>query len=178
MATAVAYDQWDDPGLAFSEEEIAGYLPTALATQRIEMLCYQHRVILRAVQVGAPKPVFWAKAAAKLLDVASWYAQAVGVTGIDREACGQLPDPKSAAGKELTVVAQRLEPDSFITALAVDAELQMRYVVTIGRKCAGATPISKWGKKERSLSNKLANAVKKEIDLAHKLSELLASNTK
>jgi len=183
MATATSYDKWDDPGMAFTEEEIKGYSPQVFASGRIDELVHLYQMV-NLVQSGAVrinKPVFWNKAGRKLLDKASWYAQALEVPGIDREAVEVLPEPDSVEGKELMVAARelaRMEPDEWLESYWQECSSMMFRVVTLGRRCSTNPALSGWGKRDRSYSNKLANAVNNELLLVGKLKEILETNTK
>ena len=182
MATASVYDEYNDEDVAFTNDELEAYSPKIWASGRIDELVHLHQVIERALMVGISKPDFWDKVNRKLLDFATWYAMAVTVPSIDRSSVTVAGmDWNSAEGKALTVEAQALsagDPQEWLEAFSSDAGRNMQYVVTIGRRCALKKSVTKWGKAERSLSNKLANAVLKEVTLVDKLQELLAARAK
>lgn len=176
MAQAEAYDGWDDPGLAYSEEQIAGHRPSAYAERRVAELVADARTILALLALpDTPKADWWKAVEVKLVDCATWYCRVAEIPGIDRAELAALPPRASAAGKELTLAAQRLDAQSFMDAWATGAQVGMTGFVTLGRRCAGATQISGWKKREKSLSNKIANAINREISASEKLSIQLAS---
>jgi hypothetical protein len=138
------------------------------------------RLALRHAEIpGLPKPDWWTKVSAKCFDVASWYAVAGQSAGIDREALRLLPDASSAEGRELTLAAQGIGDETeWLNAWSAKVEGEMRTFVSLGRTCAMSVSISKWGKRERSLSNKVANAIRNEMTAIEKLSVLLYSKSK
>lgn len=174
MATATAYDSWDDPGLAFSEDDVAQWDMQAWAEERVARLCAHFHVALRRSELpGIEKPVWWRKAADKVLDLMTWYCVSMEVSGLDREAARVLPDPSSVAGKALTKQALELTPEDWLGVWASGAEGAMRHVVTIGRRKGGKGCT----KLEKKRSNKLANCVFKEISQCQRLETMLESRT-
>lgn len=174
MASAAAYDSWDDPGLAFSEDEVAGWDMQKWAEERIALLHVHFLTALRKSELpGVEKPDWWRKAADKVLDLMTWYCVALEIPGFDREAIRKLPDPSSSAGKELTKKALDCDPKDWLGMWADGAESAMRYVVTIGRRKAGKGCT----KVEKKRSNKLANCVFKEINGNQRLETMLESRT-
>ena len=173
MATAVAYDAWEDPGLAFSEEEVAAFNPQELgAARRDHLLSLWAVAVRRADLVGAEKPQWWKDAAKKLLDTASWYCVAMEVPAFDRELLkDELPAPSTAEGKRLAKQALDASPDDFLGAWLDNAEACMRHAVTLGRRHAGKHK----NKNSKRLANKLANCLTREMAANTRLRTLLDS---
>jgi hypothetical protein len=134
----------------------------------------------RMVQLGEPMKAFWIDARKLMIGCATWYCRAMEIPGIDFDALLTLPDPTSQEGKAFTREAQMftsVEDGALgrVTQYHVDRQKDMMYVVTIGRLCTERKSISGWGKNERSLSNKLANSVNKEVTAGEKLLKQLSS---
>lgn len=178
MATASAYDQWEDPGLAFGEDEIAGHVVSAVAEARVNWLLHMAVVIEKLLAMpDAPKRQWWMKVQAKMVDTVTWYCRTAELQGIDRGAVKELPLPSSPAGKSLAKDALDLmkNEEEFVAVWNAQLKGIMVQHVTIGRRCASAKQISKWSKKESSLSNKIANAITKEMDVAMQAAHLLST---
>lgn len=175
MATAVAYDEWDDPGMAFTDEDLVSYDPQKWADQHVLVLTGTIKSVLRHAELPKiEKPDWWSKAADKMIDTITWFCVALEIPGIDREAIRTLPDAKSAEGKALTRTALDLNPEDWLGAMLSTSEANLRHIVTIGRRCAGKG----WDKRNRSLNNKLANSLIRERNALLKLEDLLTSRTK
>lgn len=176
MATAATYDEWDDPGLSFTEEQVAGYAPAAVAAVRVNWLLDHIPLALRRSQLGE-KTEWWRKVADKMVDAVTWYCIVAELPGIDREAIYELPVDDGL--KKLTVAARKLgEPSEVIAEWRALVRSEMVQHVTLGRRCAGSKKISNWGKREKSTSNKVANAIFKEMTTIGRLDSMLVSRTK
>lgn len=174
MATAFAYDAWEDPGLAFTEREVEDYDPQKLAEARRDHLLSMWAVVHRHSELKIEAVQWWKDAARKVLDVASWYCVACEVPAFDRaELASSLPSPSSSAGKKLTAQALDLTPEAWLGDWSASSEACMRYAVTLGRRAIG----KKRGKNLKRLSNKLANSIMKEMRTAQHLEELLSART-
>lgn len=175
MATATSYDEWEDVGLAFTAEEVASYDPQKWAEDRVTYLVEKARVIQRRSTIpGLGKQVWCEEAAKRLLDVAAWYCRALEIPGIVREEALDLPSAKTADGRKLTSLAQAAEPENWLGALAAEGEVAMRYVVTVGRRASSRPD---WKRAQGKQSNKLANCVMKEINVAAHLEAQLISHS-
>lgn len=178
MATATSYDQWEDPGLAFGEDEIAGHVVSAIAEARVQWLLHMAVVIEKLLAMpDAPKRQWWMKVQAKMVDTVTWYCRSAELQGIDRGAVKELPLPSSPAAKALATEALAVcgDEQAFIEGWTAMLKGVMVHHVTIGRRCVSAKQISKWTKKESSLSNKIANAIVKEMDVAMQAAHLLST---
>lgn len=175
MATAITYDEWDDPGLAFTEDQVAGYAPSAVAAVRVNWLAEHIPLALRRSQLGE-KSEWWRKVADKMVDSITWYCVVAELPGIDREKIFQLPDGEEL--KKLTVQARKWgEPSDVLSEWRMLVRSEMVQHVTLGRRCAGSKKISGWGKREKSISNKVANALFKEAMVTSRLETMLVSRT-
>lgn len=178
MATASAYDQWFEGGLSFTDEEVAGYRPEAFATRRIDLILDELRVLHRADELSVAMEALWKDVRKQLFASATWYARALVVPGIDMDAFNaSFPAPDTPAGKALTVRAHEEVRAEWIHQYLQSRMKDMTYVVTIGRQCVERRSLSGWGKSDASLSNKLANAVHKEVTLGERWSKQLESIT-
>lgn len=179
MATAEAYDQWDDPGMAFTDEQCAEYDPKAVAAVRVNELLGYIPLALRRSQLGE-KAKWWESVAAKMTDCVTWYCVVAELPGIDRAALhaqAELVDKKAMT--QLTVVARQLgEPEEFLERWQAAVRTEMVQHVTLGRRCAGSRKISGWTKAQRSLSNKIANAVIRELHVIQRSADALTARTK
>jgi len=175
MATASSYDEWEDVGMAFSEETVAEWSPKEWAEGRVTYLVQQARIMQRRSTIqGLGKQVWCEDAAKRLLDVAAWYCRAMEIPGINREEALELPSPKTADGRKLTSAAQAAEPENWLGALAAGGEAAMGFVVTLGRRASSRPD---WKRADGKLSNKLANCVMKEINVAAHLESQLISHS-
>lgn len=167
MATARLYDQWEDAGMAFTEEDLESYSPQRWAEQRIEKMMGRYVVVCRRAELAEDKPQWWKDFASGIKKVVGWYCVAMELPKMEMDSASA----SLTAGKRLTAQARDLTPEVALGVWQTDAEAAMRHVVTLGRRCAGRG----WKKGERSLSNKLANCVMREHTLAAKLERQLAS---
>lgn len=172
MARSAVYNEWEDAGLAFSSEEVAGFDPKALAEKRIAYLLDVALVLERVSTIPkTSKPAFHHGAARSLVNRASWYCKALTLPGFDKTAAMTLPDSRAKDGKTLTAEAQkyiRQGPDVWLEGMLDNVEACLRYAVSLGRR---AESRSGWTKTDRSLSNKLANALVQERSTVVKLME-------
>lgn len=174
MARAAAYDQYEDPGMAFSSQELADYLPGSWAEERVYKLLEIVSLAKRRSEIPGTNPEWWKEVAKSIPPLMRWYCIAIEIDSL-AAAEYELPDPRSKAGKVLTHTAQSLTERGFLANWQTDAEASMRYVVTIGRRAQGASKA--WGKSEGRLSNKLANCVQRELSLCAKLEQGLDSRS-
>lgn len=175
MAKASVYDTYEDVGMAFTDQEVAEWSPKAWAEDRVLFLIQQARILHRRSTIPQISKPAWSEASAKrLLDVAAWYCRAMELEGISREEMLDLPEPRSAEGRKLTTMAQECEPEDWVGSMAAEAEAAMRKVVTMGRR---ASSRKDWKKADGKASNRLANCVMKEINLADHLGVQLASHS-
>jgi hypothetical protein len=155
MASAAAYDEWEDPGKAFSDQEVEGYSVLKEAEARMQ---YLHRQLLLVEKARTfkdhAKPAWMTKQSKRLLQVMGWLCKAVELEGFNDEEMKELPLATSAAGKALAKEAQQIDWEGWINHAIQSTEAALIYHVSLSRRCAG-----RWAKRERSLSNKYANAL-------------------
>lgn len=160
MARSAVYDKWEDVGLAFSVEEVADYDPKVLGEKRIAHLMDAALVMeRRSTLPKIDKPAFCHQVARDLLNRATGYCRALTLPGIDKSAALTLPHAGSAEGKALTARAVNMDIDAWLVEEIARVEACLRYAVSIGRRAESRTG---WRKTDRSLSNKLANALVQE----------------
>jgi hypothetical protein len=173
VATAEAYDQWDDPGLTFTDTQCAEFRPQTTAAVRMNELLEMIPLALRRSQLGE-KAQWWTQVAHKMVDCVTWYAVVAELPGIDRAEV--LVEPE--ATKEVTVAARKLgEPQEFMATWHQGVRAELLVHVTLGRRCSGSRKVSGWTKRDRSISNKVANALNKELSTCGRLETMLASRT-
>lgn len=173
MARSGAYDEWEDVGLAFTEEQAQSFDPQALAETHLRYLCDNLRILERRAQLpDVSKPVWFQQAAKRLKSRITWLAVAASLPSVDVAAVCELPDPKSAEGKELTKRAQMMEPEPWLGQMQADCNAHLTQLVTLGRRAA---TVQKWGKAQHSRSNKIANALHGDLNTSKILEELLQS---
>jgi len=178
MATAEAYDDWDDPGLAFTDEQLGEYDAKAVAAVRINYLLETIPLAVRRSQLGE-KVKWWEGVAARQLDCVTWYCVVAGLPGVDRAEVYASAEPEGKALTALTVRARDLgEPDAYLAAWTASVRSEMVQHVTLGRRCTNSRKLSGWTKADRSMSNKIANALMKEINVVGKMHEALTARTK
>lgn len=170
MATAKAYDPYEDAGLAFSDTDVAEYSPKAWADERVGELMERHALMQRRYDIPRlESPEWWAQGAALLRSKIGWYCIRMELVA-PAEEDWELPSPMSKAGKALTVAAQSVTPEDFLGSWRAEVESALRYVVTIGRRASG-----RWDKAMKKKSNQLANCVHTEILACDKLEVALQS---
>jgi hypothetical protein len=179
MGIAAAYDTWFDPGLAFGEDELRGFVTGSVAESRVKRLTEFIHVIERHGQIpGTAKKAWWAKVQAKCIDTITWYCVVGELPGIDRELIRSIPEPDTDEGKRLTIEAQRLNEEEFLSEWKVDLVSCMRYFVSITRNCAAAKASVGWTRADGKKANRVANALKREMDVVEMVSGLLNSLTR
>lgn len=177
MATASLYDQWQDSGLAFSEEEVRVFNPKQWAEAHVLELASAARTFCRLAELpDHEKPALVKDICRGLLNRASALCKFMELDGFDEDEARSLPPPSTTAGKKLTKLALEVDVEQWVHAFANQAEVAMTHVVSLGRVCALSRTVSGWSKKERSLSNKLANQMNNELQLAEKFRQALDSN--
>lgn len=175
MATAKAYDEYEDAGMAFDSGELEDWDLKAWAEHRVGVLAARRMTFLSAADIrNGAKPWFMQRASKNLLDLCSWYCRAMGLVGPSREDLDTLPPSSSAAGKAIRKQALNLSPDEFVGEWEGEVLEELCHVVTIGRRCSTASAVG-WKKHERSLSNKAANCLVRELNAARALKVLLLS---
>jgi hypothetical protein len=166
MASAGAYDEWDDAGMAFTDEECSGYRPKVFAEKRVSAIGEAILVLMRREAIeGLPMPEWWHEVRQGLERIASWYCVSQEIPALALA----LPPSSSQEFKKLAAAAQKLDAESFVGQYLADAEANMRYVVTLGRRCMGNAKMSGWKKTDGKASNKLANCVMKERNFGEKI---------
>ena len=159
--------------MAFTEEDLASWDMKAFANERVEHLHVLYLLAARRTQLpDMPKPTWWTDLSGKIVSVAKWYCHALDLPGLDLDAWMATPDPKTEEGKALTKHAVNAEAEDFVGQWLEDAESALRLAVTTGRRCSAK---GGWKKADKSLSNKLANCIMKERNLAEKMSNELVS---
>lgn len=177
MATAEAYDDWDDPGMAFNDEQVESYEPQACAAVRMNWLLGSIPLAVRRAQLGE-KAKWWETVAAKQADLVTWYAVVAELPGVDREGLLGVDGVDGADLRKLTVGARDMgDPLDWLAEWSSMVDQEMRGHVTLGRRCATSKKMSGWGKRERSISNKVANALHKEQTTIARLALQLRSRT-
>jgi hypothetical protein len=174
MAKAALYDQYEDVGMAFSDEEVAGWDPVAWGEGRVTYLLQQSRVLLRRSELNLGKDEWWILAAKTVYETATWYCYALELPGLDKEIAQALPSANSKDGKALTGMALDLDPDVWVTTFTAGAEAALGFTVTIGRR---ALSREGWTKKQTRMGNKLANCIMKEVSGGRRLEAKLLSHS-
>lgn len=170
MATANSYDRWEDPGMAFTEEDLASYSLASVAEGRVEACLERWRLAMCRADVGETVK-WWTHAGKLLIRNASWYCVVAGLPGLVTEGVSAtLPTPQSKEGKALKQKALETEPGDWLAAWQSEAEAAVAHAVTLGRRC-----VPSWSKGEKKMSNRLCNALLNEVRSCEKLrGELLS----
>lgn len=173
MATAIAYNQWEDPGLSFTEEEVEAFNPQELGKLRLDYVLSLWAVAHRRADLpGTDKPVWWRSAEKMVFSVGRWYCMALELPGLDKEALTlALPSSQTAEGKKLAKAVVNAEPEEWLGEWIANAEACMRYAVTLGRRHASQHK----NKNSKRLANKLANCITREMDACTRLTVLFES---
>jgi hypothetical protein len=169
VAKATLYDPYEDVGLAFTEDEVAGWSVTEFANDRVDTLLREALGWRKRASIpDMDKAGFSEGVASRLVNTATWYCKAIGLDGVDRSGL-VLPSAQSKEGKALAKWAQDVDPAEWVAQFLGEAQRNMTHVVTIGRRQTG------WQKAQHRLSNKLANCVMKEVHLGELLEQQLGS---
>jgi hypothetical protein len=166
VATASAYDQYEDAGIAFAQEDVDGYDPAEWAAGHVEALAQYGLTVRRRAELETDKPVWWAGAAKRMDACIGWMCVALELNRAQYEVA--MPEPKTASGKRNTTLAHALTPQDVVGHLREGAIGGLVYTVSIGRRKRGT-------KLYRSQCNKLANALVQQLHAADKLEEELQS---
>lgn len=175
MATAKAYDQYEDAALTFSDEEILAHDPQRWAEQRVsELILAKYWPLVRMSELAdAAKPGWARQSSSYVRSLCRWYCIAMEIDApSDTEYT--LPDSRNKIGRQVTMMAQSLVPEEFVQAWGAEAHRELTYVVTIGRRCISKSSVTGWDVGTKKLSNKLANCLVREIACAAKLQDLLS----
>jgi hypothetical protein len=157
MATARALDCYEDPGMAFTEQEVMNYSTVREAEDRLVWLIELQNVMAayeKISAVGHAGARVWSQRAAKdLKRHAGYLCVAAGIPAPD-------DSDFDTEDKEFNLRAQQVEdPREWVEALIAETEGVLRRLVTLGRR---AKVMQSWNKTERSVSNKFLNAVQND----------------
>jgi hypothetical protein len=173
VARSAAYDEWEDVGLAFTDQEVAVFSTQLWAETHLKELCDVVRVLLRRTQLPNMVKPKWQEQALKMMQGrVTWCSVAGDLPAVDMEAVCALPDPKTAEGKLLTQRALAAEPEAYLASVRTHWSGLVTWYVTISRRAAS---VQSWKKAEHSRSNKVANAALGDIRTIDKLIGLLES---
>lgn len=176
MAQSSRYDEFEDVGMAFTDEEIAAYDMQAVALERVGVLTeLVLRPAKRKLQLKPQYPTFVGQMIKITTGVVTWYGTALELprTREDLEAAFARMDPETDEGKAITIQAQQMNYEDLLLSWEAQVIGVMRKHVTIGRRCSTATKVSGWKKADKSMSNKLANCIVREMDAVEKLTKSL-----
>lgn len=172
MATSGRYDDYEDPGMAFTEGELKAYDMQALAQERVDKLVSGVlRPAQRRMDLNLQYPAFCGILVRETKSIVTWYGVALELPMV-RSTIDDLlerEDPMSAEGKRITKAAQQMDFDVLLNQWEQNALGVMRRAVTIGRRCSSATKVSGWTKADKSRSNKLANCLDREVNSVEKM---------
>jgi hypothetical protein len=173
MASAAVYDQFEDAGLAFSDEELKAWSVKEWGEERLAYLVAKRSLPLRSSQLrDAPKVAYTGKLVKAMADCITWNCIALGLRNVTVGEMDDLPSPPEKAGQELNVAALswRGEIGPWLDMWESEAIVELQHLVTIGRRCG-----SIWKKADKSLSNKAANCLMREINVCTKYRNILES---
>jgi hypothetical protein len=185
MATAAQYDQYEDPGLAFSTEEVEAFDPKAWMTAHVERLAAEVVAWRRRGELpGMDHPWTVGEVVKALNDKLSWDCTTalelpintvLGVASIHEV---PIPDPKTDVGKQLTKRALEIEPRDWLAERLNMLHSDLRYVVTILRRQMALRNASRSNdehgktrvkKTERSYYNKFIHCLVRELNSVQSL---------
>lgn len=161
MATAKNLDEFEDYGLAFSEDEVKEYSVEKVAEERLSWLIENYNVIYcywRISEYGNVGSRMWSKEAFKKLKPHLAYLCIAGsLPVLDYNDLGLYES-------EFIARAQKIEfVEDYVRELKVDTKSWLVRNVTLGRRASG-----RWNKSDRSVSNKVCNAVLNQLTLIDK----------
>lgn len=148
MARAKAYDKWDDPGMAFSGEQIANYNIQEAGIRRMDVLIEAQNIMYAIAQIPGGQTVVPKKISDHLKKRATDLARVLWI---------EQPDPTDfdSMDPEFVLAAQNVE-DLWEWAInfVVDTEAWITMCVTLGRRAAIG---NSWSKQDHSFSNVMIN---------------------
>lgn len=165
MAVAKVYDEFEDVGLSFTEEEVRDWDPQAWAQDRVDRIVQLTLVARSRADQPIDKEEFWKWMASGLANVATWYCRALELPGLDREEDLSLGSLSPSERKKIRAEALRIgDGEGWILEGLSSGQAALGYVVTIGRR-SFMSPVGRGsrGRVSKSRGNKLANAVMKEV---------------
>ena len=174
MATAALFDDWDDMGMAFTEEQVQAFDPMLSAASRANRLMDLVPVVQRRSWLGE-LPHWWTEVARHLTERAGWDLFVVKLPKLDvAELNAVCTSASGEALKALTLAAHKLgTPDEFLAAWRLEVNTALRMHVTLGRRCKALPRMSGWSKARGSLANKVAYALLKEYQVIDLVTESL-----
>lgn len=168
MARAKAYDPYEDPGLALSEDEVATFDMAGFVQRRVDQLCARGRWINKRAVMNLSKPELMKRIVRLVQSKIGWYVRVAELKGLDYEETLAPPTPQSKAGKELAASVHRLPLRDWLVQWRDSADSELRLYVTTSRR-AGA--VQGWAKAKWKQSNRIANAIQQEVNAAVALLE-------
>jgi hypothetical protein len=169
VATARLYDDWEDPGMVFSDVEVKNYNTMREAEDRLLWLIDLQNTLhnyWRICENGNAGARVWSQRARDYLPAMCGYM----CVATDLPACD--PADFNLEDKEYALRAQQIgDIEEFVNGLRVDSEAFIRRHVTLGRKAVVA---QRWPKGAVKRSNKFLHAVKNQMDMFENWSMSLA----
>lgn len=152
MAWSSAYDEWQDPGLAFDEDQLGAFDREAWALNHRDDGVEALAVLRRYTQLpNMPKPTWASKTERLWAGRLQFFCIKAEVPAWDDEAL--VPSPRTAAGKALSGAALALDVRGWTEAQLSGLEAALRQYVSIVRS------MPRPAKAIRSLDNRLVNAI-------------------
>lgn len=162
MARSEFFDQWEDPGLAFSDTELAEFKVDTFLEQHLAGVLVLCVVLQRRSELPEmSKPQFMDKVATWLRSRATWEVTKGGLDAIDWDDVLKLPSPTSKDGKALTARALAVVPEEWLPEQRAAAQVVVQQYVTISRRAATA---QKWKKADQRKSNQVGYALVKYVE--------------
>lgn len=164
MAHAKDYDQYEDSGLAFSEDQVKNYNPEGEGYRRLDYLVELHNV-LHAMNRLNYGPIVWA----------GKYSSRIKYRATGLCAALLIEQPHSsdffAKDNEFMLKAQKVNNwTEWADSLVNECDVYLTYVVTLGRRASAAQG---WSREQKSMSNKLVNQVKNQKITMDKFAETI-----
>jgi hypothetical protein len=173
MALSPIYDQFDDPQLGITKEELETFDMVEFCMARTNELVQRGVVAYRHYQLpDLWMPGWWRAVSDGCFDKASWYCRKTGLEGIDRRELRNIP-MDSLEGKTITKKALSIEEEGpWLQEWEEELDRDLNFFVTICRRKSFS-----WNRSEKSLCNGLTNAILQEAMLIDHLGKQLRSNS-
>lgn len=172
MGVAQKYDQYEDPGLAFSEEDCTTFDVQAWAVGRVETLTWMAHVWNASLNLPKPqKPKVVRRAIGYVVGCVGLYTVKAEIPGRSQEEVTGEP-PFSSEVKSWAIDLLNSGVERSVEEWVGSVNREMTHFVTLCRRAKGA---QSWTKKERSMANRLANALEIEKTRAEKCYDLSQS---
>lgn len=166
MGIAQKYDPYEDPGLAFSEDDCTAFDVQAWAVGRVGTLSTMCHVWNACLHLPKPqKPKVVKRAIGYAVGVVGLYTVKAEIPGLSKDEVTGTPPYDNKIKSWAIELAEETGIERSLEEWVGSANREMTYFVTL---CRRARVAQSWPKKDRSMANRLANVLEIEKTRAEK----------